>query len=289
MFQIAIKKAHQYTRPVVVSFRRQDGTTGSSIGAFIVLNQDGWVLTAWHIVDQIRKHSEELKKYNKHQNQTTQINADQTSTGSQKKKVIGSLPKPPTNPITNSSSWWSRDNWHIKTFHINPLADLAIGKIEGFDSASISGYPVIKNPEINFEVGEHLCKLGFPFHSITPKFDTAKKTFKLPKGALPLPLFPIEGMFTRTLIFEKGGASAEFVETSSPGLRGQSGGPTFDAQGRIWAMQSRTMHYPLGFSPEGPNQRNKEHQFLNAGMGTHASSIIGFLRRFNVDFCLSKD
>jgi hypothetical protein len=32
----------------------------------------------------------------------------------------------------------------------------------------------------------------------------------------------------------------KFIETSTPGLRGQSGGPLFDAKGEIWGIQSRT-------------------------------------------------
>ena len=78
----------------------------------------------------------------------------------------------------------------------------------------------------------------------------------------------------------------KFVETSSPGLKGQSGGPTFDSEGRIWAMQSKTAHYPLEF-PAG--QKNQEHQFLNVGMGTHAKTIIDFLDSNGVKYNLSKD
>ena len=167
-----------------------------------------------------------------------------------------------------------------------------IGKIIGFDKTVVKTYPVFKNPAVSFDVGENLCKLGFPFHSIKPTFDEGANMFQLPVGALPIPLFPIEGIFTRTVIVkdEKNQtASAEFVETSSPGLRGQSGGPTFDAQGRVWAMQSKTVHLPLGFSPEVPNHRNREHQFLNAGMGTHANTIIPILKGSGVNFSISKD
>lgn len=42
-----------------------------------------------------------------------------------------------------------------------------------------------------------------------------------------------------------------FIETSTPRLRGQSGGPIFDVNGAIWAIQSQTHHLKLGF---GDNQ-----------------------------------
>ena len=70
-----------------------------------------------------------------------------------------------------------------------------------------------------------------------------------------------------------------FLETSSPGLRGQSGGPIVDTEGTIWAIQSRTIHLPLGFNAklEKDGREVEEHQFLNVGMGADAATIKGFL------------
>ena len=287
MFQTAIKAAQLYTLPIVVSYRRQNGGTDSAIGAFIILNDDGWILTAWHIVDEITKLANEQQLYRSYQAEVTKINADTTTTKVQKKKLTRSLAKPPNNSVTHFSPWWGRDGWQVTSFVLDPLADLAAGKIENFDKSCVSGYPTFKNPAHHFDVGQMLCKYGFPFHSIKPTFDETKNTFQLPPAALPIPLFPIEGMFTRTLVANQG--AEEFVETSSPGLRGQSGGPTFDEQGRIWAMQSRTIHHPLGFSPKAPNQANKEHQFLNAGMGAHVNTIMKFLNTAQIKYALSTD
>lgn len=57
------------------------------------------------------------------------------------------------------------------------------------------------------------------------------------------------------------------IETSSPGLKGQSGGPIFDKEGTVFGIQSRTMHFPLGFAPpvQDGTARHKEHQFINVG------------------------
>ena len=51
MFQEAIKKAQEYIRPVVICFRREDNSTASMVGSFILLNEEGWILTAYHIVN----------------------------------------------------------------------------------------------------------------------------------------------------------------------------------------------------------------------------------------------
>lgn len=103
------------------------------------------------------------------------------------------------------------------------------------------------------EQGTSLCKLGFPFHSNEPTFDE-QKGFVLPPGSFPIPIFPIDGIYTRTVNIESNGAKPYplmFIETSTPGLRGQSGGPIFDVNGAIWAIQSQTHHLKLGF---GDNQ-----------------------------------
>lgn len=280
--------AQGYTLPVVVSFCKGDGSTGSLIGAFIVLNEEGWILTACHIVEEIKNLTEQCALYSAHVEKVSQINSDKSLNKAKRKKELRQLNKP-TNPIVNLSVWWGRDGWNVESFQLNKLADISIGQIRGFDKKYITTYPEFKNPTVNFNVGENLCKLGFPFYNIKPTYDESKSVFQLPQGTLPIPLFPIEGIFTRTAVMKKGESSAEFVETSSPGLRGQSGGPTFDAEGRIWAMQSRTVNLPLGFSPKVPNQQNREHQFLNVGLGTHANAIIKFLNAANVKFHMSQD
>lgn len=71
----------------------------------------------------------------------------------------------------------------------------------------------------------------------------------------------------------------KFIETSTPGLRGQSGGPIFDTEGNIWAIQSQTISLPLGFSPKLKKGKKEtiEHQFINVGIGVHPDIITQFL------------
>jgi hypothetical protein len=103
----------------------------------------------------------------------------------------------------------------------------------------------------------------------------------------------IDGIYTRecVLIEENTKIRAKFLETSSPGLRGQSGGPIFDVRARVWALQSRTFNFPLGFSPQLKigNTSVTEHQFLNVGIGSHVEEILNFLRENQVQFEVSPD
>ena len=173
---------------------------------------------------------------------------------------------------------------------LGEAVDIGVGRLEPFDPSlyPISEYPVFKNPDKNFEPGVSLCKLGFPLNQVTPTWDEQADGFRLPPGTLPMPRFPIEGIFTRTAeIVIQGGPQLpypiRYVETSTPGLRGQSGGPTFDIDGNIWAIQAKTIHRDLGFDIKG------QKQYMNLGLGVHPKTIFGFLDQVGVKYEVTKD
>ena len=51
MFRTAYAIARQYTAPAILSRLAGDGKCSSSIGAYVVVNDEGWVVTAAHITD----------------------------------------------------------------------------------------------------------------------------------------------------------------------------------------------------------------------------------------------
>lgn len=276
MFSKAYAKATQFTKPLVASLRYFDGTVESSCAAFIVLNSEGWAITAAHALETqfaFEEHQKQLANY------TKEVEAIQSESGlndKQKRKKMGKL-DPKREWIVEHSFWWGQDGVTAAEIQFHPTADLALVKLTGLDS-SVATFPVFKNPE-TFSVGSSLCKLGFPFHYIPSTYEDGK--FVLQEGALPIPFFPMEGMYTRTIISRDGETQRpQFIETSTPGLRGQSGGPIFDIEGNIWALQSLTQHYPLGFSPQ--LRDTVEHQFLNVGWGIHGQVILDFLKEKNV-------
>ena len=293
MFQHALQIAQRYTLPVVISRRRANDKATSQIASFIVLNDEGWILTAHHVVKLIQELAAEKKAFNTYRQHKADIVGNPNLTKAQRKKRLRKLDRPPKNPTTNYSVWWGQNRWAVHSFKYNARADLAVGQLAPFDAESIITYPTFKKPTKEFLPGTSLCKLGFPFHSITPTYEQDTQRFKLPPGSLPVPRFPIEGIFTRILLVDGPETDRpwpiKFVETSSPGLRGQSGGPTLDVMGRIWAMQSRTVHYPMGFSPDAPGKKTKEHQFLNVGRGVHAETIMGFLDSLDIRYDMSEE
>jgi hypothetical protein len=292
VFAAACKLARQFTRPVVISRRTFEGKVTASIGSFVVLNNEGWFLTAWHIMDLLEKLQQSHNELRDWQAKEDAINA-QNLTKRERTKALQAIGRPTKSSVRNSSVWWSWDNVTVADVSGIPDADLAVGRLTPFDSDWVPAYPVIKDPGRDVDQGTSLCRLGFPFQSpdVTPSFDEATNRFTLPEGTVP-PVFPIEGILTRMVNVGHHstlGYELSFIETSSAGFLGQSGGPIVDQRGAVWGIQSRTIHLPLGFSPpvKGGKKGEKEHQFLNVGWGVHPVTIVGHLRERGVAFALT--
>jgi len=289
MFANALKSVIPYTHPLVISQRFFDGTVECGIATYIVINKEGWIMTSAHVLGALlyaQKHEKEIAEYEKRE---TEIKSNPKLKPNQRKRMLQKLIIN-NKWITNQSYWWGQDGVKVDDYIYNSFRDLAIGKIESFDEKSISAFPTFKNPQNELLTGTSLCKLGFPFHQIKATFDESANVFSFEPGALPMPRFPLEGIHTRVsiIIHEKTKDKAKFIETSSPGLRGQSGGPIFDTDGNIWGLQSRTNHLALGFSPKKKTGKKEveEHQFISVGIGTHVEEIVNFLTDNNIEFNL---
>lgn len=291
MFAKAYELASCFTRPVVTSMRFYDQSVECGPSAFVVLNDEGWIITVAHLWNSYRAFKQNTRELEAHKKQLEAIKQDQTLTTKQKNKILRQA-KPNARWITNHSFWWSWDGVTIKDVKALPEADILVGRLEPFTQTMVQAYPIIKDPSKGLSIGTSLCKLGYPLHEIKASFDETNSTFMLAPEALPLPRFPIEGIYTRNAVAGKsrgGKYEIKLLETSSPGLKGQSGGPIFDTKGTVWAIQCRTHHYPLGFSPKVKKNGKvvEENQFLNVGLGIHPELIVAFLRDNGISFKLS--
>ena len=272
MFSNAYKIATQYTFPLIISNRFYDQSVESGLGSFVIINEEGWFITAAHVLQGLQQHQQNQREILAFQNTNT---ADLVA-----------------NPkwILNHSMWFAADAHRVREFHVLPENDLAIGKIENFNPQFVKNYPIFKHPK-NIEPGTSLCKLGYPFYDLKAKFLENTQSFSFDSSAFPIPSFPMDGMMTRNVVTGKSPDNMyeyKWIETSSPGLRGQSGGPTFDKDGKIWAIQSKTMHLPLGFSPKVIKNgvEIEENQFMNVGLGAHVETILKFLDFYKVKYHL---
>ncbi|MCL2032498.1 MAG: serine protease [Methanomassiliicoccaceae archaeon] len=286
MFAYACEKAAKFTRPLIISTRQMDGKVNATCGAFIVINREGWIITAGHMFDS-------FVKFQNDQNKIKEVNELNSSRNSDSGSPFNTIRTDPE-WLTNHSFWWAWDGVRLVEAFVDRQIDICVGRLEPFDPKWIAEYPVFREPE-SLKPGTSVCRLGFPFAQIESEFDESSKAFRIKKGVLPLPLFPNDGIHTRNVLkkerSKEGNYEMLYIETSSPGLRGQSGGPIYDKEGRIYAMQVQTAHMPLGFQPtaEYEGKRVVENQFINVGIGIHAKTIMSILRDRNVKFQLDGD
>lgn len=290
MFAKACERVYKFTRPLIISTRTVDGTVSSSCGTFIIINPEGWILTAGHLFDSFVKYQQDMKKIK----EVEEINARKASMAVPGAMTLPDTIQPDPKWITNHSFWWGGDGLRITSVYVNREIDIALAKLDGFRPDMVQEYPVFRDPD-TMRPGTSICRTGFPFANIATDFDEGSKSFRIRNGVLPLPFFPNDGIHTRNVLKQnkskEGNYDMLYVETSTPGLKGQSGGPIFDTNGHIYAMQVQTNHIPLGFHPisEYDGKSIVENQFLNVGIGVHGKLLQQIMRDHHISFKVEGD
>jgi len=248
VFVDAFALAEHFTRPIVISTRRLSGEVGSAVATYVLLNADGWFLTAGHVFDLWRGFELHLPEVRNYRAAEDAITADPSLNADQRHRAFKRLAGTADMAwIENCSAWWGTDGLSFRDVSILGELDVALGRLEPTNLLA-GPYPTFKNPDIGFRPGRSLCRFGFPFEQIAVSFDPARSAFSLDQ--LQLALFPIEGILTR--IIAGTGTPAQFIETSSPGLRGQSGGPSAILGGASGASRAAPLTYPSASTRPSP-------------------------------------
>jgi S1-C subfamily serine protease len=262
MFRDAVGRASGFTRPFVGLRYRENGTVTATMATFVVLDDDGWIATAAHVVhNTISVEAQILGKQAAPEGQRVLANSEIWAVG---------VPKDGVQP-------------RLAFARLNRWADIAIGKLEPFDPAWVESMPVLRDTAAEpLEQGESMCLLGFPFHEVAATFEP-ELGFTIAPGGFPVPRFSIDGIIARFHEMNRDDSSAtRFVELSCPALRGQSGGPMVDREGRVCGLISRTAHLDLGFDAtytDVTGSQVVERQFLNVGVASHVDELRAMLKR----------
>lgn len=272
MFADACEKAIGCSFPIVVSLRRVNGKIENSVCTAVMVNKDGWFITAGHIFEPSRKYNEDVAKMRKidedRKNGTVDRNAAYDSEW-----------------ISQHSIWCGRDTARLSEVQVFPDVDMAVGWIIGAEDM-IKKFPIFKDPA-KVRIGESLCRMGYPVNDddIT-EYDESKSAFVMKKGT-QFAAFANEGMHTRNIYTGEDGNGIKklFLEMSSPGLPGQSGGPILDRSGSIVAMHIGNVSLELKSSPITVNGRNvADEQYINIGIGVHVDTIMKILNSKGIKF-----
>lgn len=287
MFVDAINEVAGYTR-AIHSISRNFGSSQIQKGSatLFFVNQEGYALTCKHVAQWITQADQINHRYANFQTQAKELGGNQRNALAKKLGLTAEQTGEMRITFVDCV-----DKISNLKFHLHPIYDLALIKFEGFDKTLFANTPVFQKDETAIQPGAMLCRLGFPFPEFTNFcLDQGSQTLVWTKeGNARSPRFPIEGMLTRFLGDSAG--KIHGMELSTPGLRGQSGGPLFDASGKIYGMQSRTKHLHLGFDIEdkdiiahGKAKKVNDYAFIHLGECIHVSVIKEFMRANGVSF-----
>jgi len=290
MFVAAIEKASEFTRPIH-TILRFFGSTDIHPGAatLFFINADGWALTCRHVAEQLVAADQLHQRY-----QAFKMERD-TLRGKKRRQAEKDLEHKygfgKGKIVELKHRFFNCIGGPLNVaLKLHPALDIALIKFSDFTTLNCTTFPLFAKNGGDLKQGQFLCRLGFPFPEFTNfSYDSTTDTINWTQvGQNQTPRFPIEGMVTRHLLDSKG--SVIGFELSTPGLRGQSGGPAFDTEGRIWGMQASTNHLDLNFDVnidvvrDGIKKRVKDSAFLHVGHCIHVDALKDFMRAHAVAF-----
>ncbi len=291
MFEAAIETASRFTRPIHTIIRFYGATTIVPGAATIILvNKEGWALTCKHVATELALADQLKVRYQQFKSERAAL-LNQKNAKHLVRQLATKHQFDATKPAEVIHTFFNCvDELKEVEFRVHPTLDIALIRLGGFQTLNCQAFPVFSKDDSGLKAGKYLCRLGFPFPEFQNfEYDAAVDQIKWNQvGRTDSPWFPIEGMVTRQMLAPDG--TVGMFELSTPGLRGQSGGPAFDQNGLVWGMQSQTGHLDLNFDVDievmrnGQKKRIKESAFLNVGVCVHVAQLKAFMRQENVSF-----
>ena len=291
MFVTAIEVAGGFTRAIHTIIRTwgSDKVIAGSATLFFI-NAEGWALTCAHVARQFADGQAVAERFAAFKTERSQIapGRNQRNAINQLERKYGYKPGDAVELYTSLMGCIEGNlNLDVK---MHPTLDVALLKFNGHSRILCENYPVFGRDSTALKQGLSICRLGFPFPEFNNfAYDAVTDTIGWTESGQQLtPRFPIDGMVTRHVANTAGEIIA--FELSTPGIRGQSGGPAFDTEGRVWGMQSLTKHLDLDFDVDVEVQRGaktrrvQDSAFLHVGGCIHIDALKDFMREHGVKF-----
>jgi hypothetical protein len=292
MFVEAIKKISEFTRPVYTIVRGYESErVMPGAATLFFVNEKAEAITCRHVVDTITQADRVNNSYQQFKKEREGL-----PTGARRKKKLRELEQKYGygHDITiqiKPSFVDCVEKFESLEITPHPVFDIAIVKFIGYTKTFYKNHAVFLSDENMIQQGLPLCRLGYPFPEFSNFiYNEEKDDIEwTSNGQISTPRFPMDGIITRHLLLPTGEPVG--IEMSTPGLTGQSGGPLFDEEGRIYGMQSMTNHLHLGFDIKekeiltgGRVTTVSDHPFLHLGNCVRVNVIKSFLREQKIKF-----
>jgi hypothetical protein len=291
MFQNAIAQVSRFTRPLHTIMRTYGGKILPGSATLFFVNEDGVAITCKHVANLIPTADKLNAEYRAFRAERDRLARD-NKYHSHLKDLELKYKYSPERIIQQKNNFLNcLDKLEQITAHMHPTLDLAILEFKGFTRPLYQSHAVFVKDSSTIRQGKTLCRIGFPFPEFN-NFVYNQQTDDIDwtqTGHQDSPIFPMDGIITRFVATPGEGITG--IELSTPGLRGQSGGPLFDADGHIYGMQFAANHLHLGFDitdreiiQDGKTKKVSNHPFLHVGLCVHVENIKAFLRQHNIKF-----
>lgn len=291
MFVEALDQVDQFTRAIhfICRYHGSAEIIPQTATMFFV-NEQGCAVTCKHVADNLIYSDKFYTRYLQFRKEFRYFEREKVA-ALEKKRLEEKYGLRSDSLIRIKSSFPDSVNGDYRlVIHRHPVYDLAIVQFQGYSEIKYKGFARLLKDETKVRPGRSLCRLGYPFPEFS-NYRFNKDTDDIEwsqSGRISTPAFPIDGIITRQVADQNGIFG---IEMSTPGLKGQSGGPLFDTKGIVYGMQSATQHLHLGFDQvnrevisEGIRKRVSNFPFLNVGRCVHVRIIKEFLRAKKIKF-----
>ena len=289
MFVQAVERVSAYTR-AVHSIYKQYGSPDIRRGCatFFFVNETGAAVTCRHVVELLLSNTQNYAAFK------AEVLASQKLPRFEQQHLPRLKSQFGINTETLTAirhSFVSGVDSSEYDYALHPGEDLAILQFKNFNKRYYAGHALFLKDTQAVKQGKSLCRLGFPFPEFTNYQNTATTDDVewTNEGQIATPIFPMDGIITRHIGNAQGQITG--IELSTPGLRGQSGGPLFDTNGVVYGMQSSTKHLHLGFdligqeiTLNGRPTKVTDYQFMNVGQCVHVGVIKAFLAECQIAY-----
>lgn len=293
MFVNAIEEIQKFTRPVhSISRNYHSGLIRPGAATLFFVNESGVAITCKHVLNQLLAEHSINSKFNDFKIEKKLLG---TKTDGKYRKKLKELEE--KYQYTTHDAIAQLKNFLINCtdsstydYFLHPSLDLAILRFKEVRQVHYTSFATFLKDSSLLKQGKSLCRYGFPFPEFTNfEYDQINEEINFTRvGITASPSFPIDGILTRHVAE---GQAIVGIEMSTPGLKGQSGGPLFDTNGIVCGMQSSTVQYHMGFDGKeieivsnGGKSKILNHSFLNVGRCIHVDAIKEFLKLHEVKY-----